>query len=92
MTRGAYYRHGFRWTLLYRLREATNLSQSQAAAALGVSERTYRTREKDAEFQPDAAVVAAFAAIADSYYAGRLDREAASQGLPVSAGSTGNRQ
>jgi transcriptional regulator with XRE-family HTH domain len=93
MTRGAYYRHGERWTLLYRLREATNLSQPQAAAALRISERTYRTREKDADFVPTAEVVAAFGAIAEPYYADRLAREAERlRVLPDSGRSSGNRQ
>ena len=74
MTRGAYYRHVQPWTPLYQLREAGKLSQTQAALAMGISERTYRTRESLAEFVPAPEVVAAFAAIAgqDSYYARRL--------------------
>lgn len=58
--RGAYYRHGSQWTPLYRVREAAGVTQAQAALAIGVSERTYRTREALPQFVVSAAIVAAF--------------------------------
>ncbi len=63
-TRGAYYRGGAPWTPLYTLREAAGVSQSVAAAALGISERTYRTREALPQMTVTPVIVAVFAAIA----------------------------
>lgn len=75
MERGAYYKHGAPWTPLFRARECCKLTQDQAAHALGVTGRTYRTWEKDPERQATDDIVSAFAAIADDYYVRRL-REA----------------
>ena len=82
MTRGAYYRSDRVHTKLYCLREAANLSQPQAALVLGVSERTYRTRESDEAFEPGPEIVAGFAEISPSdYHVARLRRAAADVGI-----------
>jgi hypothetical protein len=58
--RGAYYRHGKRWSPIYRCREAAGLTLVEAAAAIGVSERTLRTWEKPEAGKPCSdAIVAA---------------------------------
>ena len=72
--RGAYYKHGAQRTRLYALREAAGITQPQAAAVLGVSERTYRTREACPQFVVTPAIVAGFRAIAAN--PARFDRQA----------------
>ena len=73
--RGVYYKHGRAWTNLYRAREAAGLSQSEAASALGISERTYRSREALPQTEVSAAVLAAFRAT--SANPARFDRDIA---------------
>lgn len=72
MQRGAYYKHGQAWTPLYRARESAGLTQDEAAHALGVTGRTFRTWEKDGDRAVTQQIVSAFAAIAQPYYARRL--------------------